>query len=104
MKLPISFTQAALGAGLTIPTLDGEAEIMVEAGTQHGELIRLPGRGMPSLRGGRRGELVVALMLEIPKKLSERQSELLREYAALEDRDVLPENDSFWSKIKSYIS
>ena len=69
-----------------------------------GELIRLPGRGMPSLRGGRRGELVVALMLEIPKKLSERQSELLREYAALEDRDVLPENDSFWSKIKSYIS
>ncbi len=104
MKLPISFTQAALGAGLTIPTLDGEAEIVVEAGTQHGELIRLPGRGMPSLRGQRRGELVVALMLEIPKKLSERQAELLREYAELEDRDVLPENDSFWSKIKSYIS
>ncbi|MEE9403772.1 MAG: molecular chaperone DnaJ [Algisphaera sp.] len=104
LKLPISFAQAALGAKLTLPTLDGETEITVKPGTQHGELHRIAGRGMPALRGGRRGELVVALMLEIPKKLSDRQGELLREYAALDDRDVLPENESFWSKIKSYIS
>ena len=103
LKTPITFAQAALGCELTVPTLEGETTVTVKPGTQHGELHRLPGQGMPSLRGGRRGELVVALMLEIPKKLSDRQAELLREYASLDDRDVLPENESFWKKIKKYV-
>ncbi|MEM1108361.1 MAG: molecular chaperone DnaJ [Planctomycetota bacterium] len=103
MKMPVSFTQAALGANVSVPTLDGETEITIKPGTQHGELFRVRGEGMPDLRTGRRGDLIVALLLEVPTKLTAKQEELLREYAESEDHDVLPENKGFWSKIKEHL-
>lgn len=104
MKMPVSFTQAALGAKVSVPTLDGETELTIKPGTQHGELFRVRGEGMPNLRGGRRGDLIVALLLEVPTKLSSKQKDLLREYAETEDHDVLPETMGFWDKIKTYLS
>ncbi|MEM6855525.1 MAG: DnaJ C-terminal domain-containing protein, partial [Planctomycetota bacterium] len=103
MKMPVSFTQAALGAKVSVPTLDGETQLTIKPGTQHGELFRVRGEGMPDLRSGRRGDLIVALLLEVPTKLTAKQEELLREYAESENHDVLPENKGFWKKIKEHL-
>ncbi len=104
LEMPVSFTQAALGAELDVPTLEGKAELRVPAGTQHGKLFRLHGQGLPNLRSGARGDLVVVTKIEIPKKLSSRQQELLREFAETEDHDVLPESQGFLKKIKDLFS
>ena len=104
LQMPISFTQAALGAEVSVPTLDGETPLTIKPGTQHGELFRVKDEGLPNLRGGRRGDLIVALMLEVPTKLSDKQEALLREFAETEDHRVLPQTDSFWDKIKTYLS
>jgi molecular chaperone DnaJ len=116
MKMPISFAQAALGAIIKVPTLNGRAkddtgdgsdqraEITIKAGTQHGEIIRLPGLGLPNLRTGRRGDLAALLLIEVPKKLTDEQARLLREYARTENHDVLPETRGFWERIKSYLN
>lgn len=103
LKMPVSFTQAALGATVKVPTLDGDADLKIEPGTQHGEMFRVQGQGLPNLRTGRRGDLVVMLLVEIPKQLSERQRELLTEFAELENVDVMPHSHRFWDKIKDYL-
>jgi len=100
--MPIAFTQAALGASLEVPTLSGRAELTVPPGTQHGQVFRLRGLGMPDLRSGRAGDELVQVLVEIPKKLSPRQEELLREFAATEDRAVLPESKRFFERLKAY--
>ena len=99
LEMPISFTQAALGAEVEVPTLDGSRTINVKKGTQFGELLRIEGEGLPNLRSGRRGDLVVVVKIETPKKLTSKQEELLREFAETEDKDVQPESHGFWKKI-----
>ena len=80
--LPISITQATLGARLTVPTADGEEEIEIRAGTQAGSEIRLRGRGVPHLRrAGVRGDLHVMVDVRVPTRLSARQRELLEQLA-----------------------
>lgn len=103
LRMPISFGQAALGATLKVPTLEGEHEITLKPGTQHGELFRIKGQGLPNLRGGRRGELIVAVLLEVPKKLNAKQKELLKAYAETEAHQDMPGHKSFWEKIKEKI-
>jgi molecular chaperone DnaJ len=105
MRMPVSFTQAALGAKVKVASLDDEepVEITIKAGTQHGEQYRLRGKGLPNLRSGRRGDMIVVLMIEVPAKLTKKQEELLREFAATENHEVLPHNKSFWEKIKDYL-
>ncbi|MEM1354310.1 MAG: molecular chaperone DnaJ [Planctomycetota bacterium] len=103
LRMPVTFAQAALGATLTVPTLEGEHELTLPSGTQHADLFRIKGAGLPNLRSGRRGDLIVAALLEVPKKLSAKQKELLRAYAETEDHAALPESKSFWDKIKQYI-
>ncbi|MFZ0725809.1 MAG: molecular chaperone DnaJ [Desulfobacterales bacterium] len=83
-RIPISFVQAALGDGLEIPTLNGKKSIEVKKGTQHGDLLRLPGEGIPSLRNGSRGSLIVQYSIRIPTRLNKKQEDLLREFAKLE--------------------
>jgi molecular chaperone DnaJ len=102
--MPISFTQASLGAEVEVPTLEGRATLRVPAGTQFGETFRLAGHGLPSLRTGKRGALIVLLRVEIPRRLTEKQSKLLREFAQSEDKAVLPESQGFWKKIKESLS
>jgi len=104
LKMPISFTQAALGATLSVPVIQSEHEITIKPGSQHGDLIRVTGKGLPNLRNGRHGDLAIILMIEVPKKLTDNQQNLLREFAETEDRSVMPHSEGFWEKIKSYIS
>ncbi|MDZ4168830.1 MAG: molecular chaperone DnaJ [Coriobacteriia bacterium] len=77
----VSMTQAALGADLSVGGILEENEVHVPAGSQHDDAVRVKGRGMPRLNSGGRGDLIVHLAVEVPKKLSKRQKELLRELA-----------------------
>ena len=68
--MPISYAQAALGAKIEVPTLEGPEEIEIPAGTQPGDVFKLRRRGMPDPRGGGKGDLLVVVNLEVPKTLS----------------------------------
>jgi molecular chaperone DnaJ len=100
VAVPIAFSQAALGAELEIPTLDGATTLKIPAGTQHGALMRIDGQGLPSLRTRRRGDLVVIVHLVVPRKLSDAQKRALRDYAKTEKLDVDFSNPSLWEKIR----
>ncbi|MBU0586503.1 molecular chaperone DnaJ [Candidatus Micrarchaeota archaeon] len=76
----ISFVQAALGTKIEVPTIDGKADLEIPSGTQSNTQFRLKGEGMPDVRGGRKGDEIVHVIVEIPKKLSSRQKELLKEF------------------------
>ncbi len=104
LTLPISFTQAALGAEIKVPSLDGEVELVIEPATQHGQVYTLRGQGLPNLRSARRGNLVVNIVVEIPRKLSPKQQQLLREFVQTEDLSVLPQSKGFWDKIKNALT
>lgn len=103
-RLPISFTQAALGAQVEVPTLAGASPLRIPPGTQFGAIFRLPGKGLPNLRTGRPGDEIVQVMIEIPKKLSREQEELLRRFAATEDSNVMPESKGFFDRVKEYFT
>lgn len=103
-RAPISFTQASLGAKIDVPTLTGRVDLTLPAGTQSGQMFRLKGLGMPDLRTGRRGDEIVQVLVEIPRKLSRNQEQLLRQFAETEDRSVLPESRGFLDKLKEYFS
>ena len=103
-RVPISFAQAALGAKLEVPSLTGRVEVAVPAGTQHGQMFRLSGKGLPALRGRSHGDEIVQVWIEVPRKLNKKQEQLLREYAQTEDRSVLPESHGFLEKLASFFS
>jgi molecular chaperone DnaJ len=88
MVVPIAVHEAALGAKLDVPSIDGHARLRVPPGTQSGQRFRLRERGVPSLRDGRRGDLVVEVRLMLPKVLDERSKELLREFGKINTDDV----------------
>lgn len=99
-RLPISFTQAALGAQIDVPTLTGTQPLRVPPGTQYGAVFKLADHGLPNLRSARRGDEIVQVLIEIPKKLNKEQEELLRKFAATEDKTVLPESRGFFERVK----
>jgi molecular chaperone DnaJ len=101
-QVPISFTQAALGGTIEVPTLKGSEKLDIPAGSQHGEVFKLKGRGLPDIRTFRHGDEIIQIMIEIPKRLTERQKQLLREFASSEDREVenTPSRKSFMDKLK----
>ena len=101
-QVPITYTQAALGATIEAPTLAGAEEIVVPRGVQHGESIRLKGRGLPSPGGRRKGDQIVQVLIEVPRKLSADQEKLLRRLAETEDIEVLPARKGFLDKLKEY--
>jgi molecular chaperone DnaJ len=102
-EVPLSFAQAALGADVQVPTLDGAARVKIPAGTQSGQVFKLKGRGIPDLNGYGRGDQVVRVMVETPRKLSPRQRELLEEFARLAGEEVYPLSKSFLEKVKSML-
>jgi molecular chaperone DnaJ len=99
-QIPISFTQAALGAKIDVPTLKGTEQMDIPSGTQHGEIFKLKGKGLPDLRSTRNGDELVQILIEVPRKLTERQKQLLREFAGTEDAAALPQRKSFLEKLK----
>jgi molecular chaperone DnaJ len=103
-QIPISFTQAALGGKIEAPTLSGKEELEVPAGTQHGEVFKLKGKGLPDLRSKRAGDELVQVLIEIPRKLTEKQKHLLREFAATEDASVMPQRKSFLEKLRERLT
>jgi molecular chaperone DnaJ len=100
-QVPISFTQAALGTKVEVPTLKGKQMLDVPAGAQHGEVFKLKGHGLPDLRSQRRGDQLVQIMIEIPKRLTDRQKQLLREFAGTEDASAMPQRKGFMDKLKN---
>jgi len=102
-EVPISFTQAALGAPLDVPTLTGKASIVVPAGTQAGATFRLKGRGVKSLQGHGVGDLLVKVAVEVPTKLNGAQRAKLEEFAKLCDEDVNPQSKSFFDRVKDFL-
>jgi molecular chaperone DnaJ len=102
-QIPISFTQAALGATVQIPTLQGPVDLEITSGTQHGEVFKLKGKGLPDIRTARSGDELVQVLIEVPKKLNKKQEQLLREYAAVEDSSIMPQRKGFLDKLKEML-
>lgn len=100
LTVPISFTQAALGGRVEVPTLDGKVRMKVPEGTQTGRVFRLGKKGFPSLKSGKPGDQLVTVVVETPVKLTERQKELLTELAELSGEDVHPESRGFFERMK----
>ena len=101
-RVPISIAKAALGGDVEVPTIDGgRARVKVPAGAQSGKQLRLRGKGMPALRGGGVGDMLVELGVETPVNLTARQKELLAEFDKLSE-DNNPEESSFFGKVRSF--
>jgi molecular chaperone DnaJ len=103
-RVPITYSQAALGTTLEVPTLEGRGEVTIPAGTQSGQVFRMGGKGMPDPRRRGLGDLLVQVVIEVPMKLSREEQALLRELAELEHKHVAPERKSFFSKLKEYFT
>jgi molecular chaperone DnaJ len=97
-EVPISFTQAALGGSIDVPTLDGPVKHKLSAGTQSGATFRIKGKGIPVLQGSGRGDQHVVVVVETPTHLSREQRELLERFAELSGEETNPHARSFWEK------
>jgi molecular chaperone DnaJ len=100
-RLPVSMVQAALGAQMTLETLDGPRDIEVQSGTQPGARIRYHGLGVPSLRTGRRADMVVEIDVQVPTNLTPEQADLLAQLAQLRGESVTPPQEGLFSRIRS---
>jgi molecular chaperone DnaJ len=100
--VPISFTQAALGAMIEVPSLNGVRQLKISPGTQHGDLFRIRNQGLPDIRTGRAGDEIIQVVVELPKRLNSKQEQLLREFAATENKDIMPQTVGFFEKLKKY--
>ncbi len=101
-QVPISYTQAALGAQVQVPTLSGPEMLDIPRGTQNGEVFALRKRGLPDVRTGHAGNELIQVVIEVPRKLNKKQEELLRELATTEEKEVQPARKSFLDKLATY--
>ncbi len=101
-EVPISFIQAALGAEIEVPTLEGKAAIKIPAGTQSGAVFRVKGKGVKNLQGYGHGDLHARIQVEVPTRLSHEQKAKLQEFAALCDGKEAPLAQSFFEKAKKF--
>jgi len=100
-ELPVSFTQAALGAKIIVATLDGDIELKIPAGTQSGTILRVKNRGVPYInQPSKRGDLLVTVRVVTPSKLTKKEKELLKELAA-ERGESVEVDQGFWDSIKN---
>jgi len=104
LQMPITYSQAALGATIEVPTLAGPHNLVLPPGSQSGEVFRVRGRGMPDVRGGPAGDLHVQTFIEVPKRLTTKQEQLLRELAEVERTEVSPHRKSFLERIRDYFA
>lgn len=103
-RMPICFSLAALGGAIRVPTISGAEEIDVPPGTQNGAVLTMKDRGLPSQRTGRMGRQYVQVIIEVPRKLTRRQRELLEEFAKTEESNVSGQRKSFLNKVKKYFA
>ncbi len=103
-NLPVAYSLAALGGKTQAPALKaGAVEITVPKGTQNGDVLRLRGMGLPDPHSGRKGDLLVKVFVEVPRKLTRRQKELLRELTEIEGAHISPEREGFVERLKEYV-
>ena len=103
-ELPITFTDAALGTSVEVPSIDGgKAKIKIPSGTQHGKQLRLRGKGMPLLRGNGYGDLYIKIITEVPSNLNSKQKELLEEFRKIETEKSSPIIRNFFEKAKKIL-
>ena len=100
-EVPITFVQAALGAELEVPTLDGKVKYNIPEGTQSGTVFRLKGKGIPILQRSGRGDQYVKVNVEIPKHLSSKQKSLLKEFEGLDKGTNHAKQKSFFEKMRN---
>jgi molecular chaperone DnaJ len=99
-QFPISFTQAALGTEIDVPTLNGKVRMKIPPGTQSGKVFRLKGKGIQNLRGFGKGDELVGIIVETPTHLSQEQKMLLKKFAEISGEEVHPLSKSFMDKLK----
>lgn len=99
-EMPLTFAQAALGDEIEVPTLHGKVKLKVPAGTQTGKKFRLTGKGVPNVRGYGQGDQYVILRVLTPTNLTEKQKELLREFAEISGTKPDEHEESFFDKVK----
>ncbi|MFA7408490.1 MAG: molecular chaperone DnaJ [Anaerolineaceae bacterium] len=100
LDLDINIAQAVLGDEIRIPTLNGDVELRIPAGTQPGKIFRLRGRGIPHLRGSGTGDQLVTVSVQIPARLSAEQRELFEQLAKTMDPDIKIQEQSFFDKLR----
>lgn len=101
-EVPINIVQATLGAEIKVPTLDGQVTMKVPEGTQPGKVMRLKGKGIPSLRGSGRGDQLVRMKVVVPTKLTDKQKDALQKFADISKDNINPEEKSFLNKVKDF--
>lgn len=99
-ELPITFAQAALGAEVEIPTLEGKMSFDIKEGTQPGDVLRIRGKGIPYLRGRGVGDLLLKIVVEVPKNLSKEQKKLLKDFEEATGDKQYQKRKSFFDKLK----
>ena len=99
-EVPITFTTAALGGSVQVPTLDGKVSLKIPAGTQSGKIFRLRGKGIPNLHGYGQGDLHVRIIVETPQKLTKEQRELLKRFEELSTLNEHPMQEGFFTRMK----
>ena len=102
LRLPVTYSQVALGASVEVPTLDRVETLDIPAGTPIGEVFRLRGRGLRDPRGRGTGDLLIQIFVDVPKKVTGRHQEVLRELADIEQANVSPHRGSFLDKLREY--
>ena len=100
--MPIAIHEAALGAKIEVPSLDGPARLRVPPGTQSGRRFRIASKGMPVLRSRQTGDMYVQVMVETPQNLTKKQQELLAEFEKLSSGATQPEAAGFFTKVKDF--
>lgn len=100
LEMPISFSQAALGAQLTVPTIDGKVQYTMPEGTQNGTVFRLRGSGIPKINGKGRGDQYIKVNIEVPKNLTKEQKDILRRFEDAVDDDHYENKKGFFEKLK----
>ncbi len=100
LTLPISFADAALGREIEVPTLEGKTKYTIPEGTQTGTVFRLKNMGVPNVKGVGRGDLYFTVEIQVPKKLTERQKELLIEFEKEMGREYKQPKKGFFGKMK----
>ena len=98
--IPISFVQAALGAEIDVPTLDGKVKMKIPSGTQSGKVFRMKGKGIKDVQGLQQGDQHVRVIVETPTRLTAKQKELLKDFAELGGEEVNPLSKGFFDKVK----
>lgn len=102
VSVPVDFVTATLGGSVEVPTIDGKLKIKIPEGTQSGKSFRLKGKGVPSLRGGAKGDLMAKIHIETPVNLSSKQKELLKEFGETCGKKHHPEGNGFFDKVKGF--